>query len=55
MVKTKPVMSEKFDLDDIRSLREYNASRHENMTREEIIKETRAGAAVFLEALKKDG
>lgn len=53
MTTTKPIMSERFDLDDIRSLRNYNASRYEKMTKEEIIAETRAGAAKFFESMKK--
>ncbi len=48
----KPMISEKFDLDDIRKIREYNSLRHIEMTPEEIIADVQEGAAEFLEKLK---
>ena len=48
----KPMISEKFDLDDIRKIREYNSLRHIEMTPEEIIADVQEGAAEFLAKLK---
>lgn len=45
MIK-EPEISERFDLDDIRKIREYNAARYEHMTPAEIVADTKAGAAV---------
>ena len=47
----KPVISNRFDLNDIRKIRDYNSSRHATMTREGIIADTREGAADLLSAL----
>lgn len=52
MIK-EPEISERFDLDDIRKIREYNAARYEGMTPAEIVADTKAGAAEFLEKIKK--
>ncbi len=38
----KPIISNRFNMDDIRKIRDYNSSRHANMTREEIITEKKA-------------
>ena len=49
-------ISDRFDLDDIRKIRDYNAQRYASMTREEIIADKRAGAERVLrrmEELKK--
>ncbi len=46
-------ISERFDLDDIRKIRAYNATRYERMTPAEIVADTRAGAAELLEIMKK--
>ena len=40
-----PEISERFDQDDIRKIREYNAVRYEGMTPAEIVADTKAGAA----------
>ncbi len=47
----KPVVSSKFDLDNIRKIRDYNSFRHSSMTRSEIVADTREGAASLLQAL----
>ncbi len=44
----RPVLSERFDVDDIRRIREYNSLRHANMTREEIVADTKKNAARLL-------
>lgn len=49
----EPKISERFDLDDIRKIRTYNAARYEHMTPAEIVADTKAGAADLLEILKK--
>ena len=36
-----PVISDRFDLEDIRKIREYNSLRHANMRPEEIIEDIR--------------
>ena len=38
---TEPIESKKFDVEDIRKIREYNSLRHIKMTPEEIIAETK--------------
>lgn len=40
----EPIVSERFDVDDIRRIREYNSLRHIHMTSEEIIADTKKGA-----------
>lgn len=52
MIK-EPEISERFDLTDIRKIREYNAARYEGMTPAEIVADTKAGAAELLEIMKK--
>lgn len=49
----KPIVSERFDVDDIRKIREYNSLRHINMTPAEIVEDTKKGAAVLLERLQE--
>ena len=44
MMMTEPIVSEKFDVEDIRKIREYNSLRHIKMTPEEIIADTEKGA-----------
>ncbi len=48
-----PQISERFDLDDIRKIRTYNAARYENMTPAEIVADTKAGAAELIEIMRK--
>lgn len=49
----KPILSEKFDLEDIRKIREYNAARYLHMTPAEIVEDTRKGAADLIAKLGK--
>ena len=51
----EPELSPRFDVEDIRKLREYNSLRHINMTAEEIIEETRKATAGIIEQLIKSG
>ena len=43
----EPEISERFDLEDIRKIREYNAVRYEHMTPAEIVADTKAGQQTF--------
>lgn len=47
----RPIVSERFDVDDIRRIREYNSVRHASMTREEIVADTKKNAAKLLQRL----
>ena len=40
----EPIVSDKFDIEDIRKIREYNSLRHIQMTPDEIIADTKKGA-----------
>ena len=40
----KPEISSRFDVDDIRKIRDYNSQRHSKMTRKEIVDDIRSGA-----------
>ena len=51
----EPVLSPRFDVEDIRRLREYNSLRHINMTAEAIIAEIKADTADIIEQLIKSG
>ncbi|MBP5464562.1 MAG: hypothetical protein J6Y13_05255 [Treponema sp.] len=51
----EPVLSPRFDVEDIRKLREYNSLRHLNMTAAEIVAETKAATAGIIEQLMKNG
>lgn len=51
---TKPIMSEQFNVDDIRKVREYNSLRHIRMTPDEIVEDIKKGAAGLLAELRKD-
>ena len=53
MMIKEPQISERFDLNDIRKIREYNASRYRNMTPAEIVADTKAGAAELLEIMQR--
>lgn len=53
MTMNKPIVSERFDVDDIRKIREYNSLRHINMTPAEIVEDTKKVAAVILERLQE--
>ena len=41
MMMTEPIVSKKFDVEDIRKIREYNSLCHIKMTPEEIITDTK--------------
>lgn len=49
----EPELSPRFDVEDIRKLREYNSLRHAKMTSAEVIAEIRAGAAEALREIEK--
>lgn len=51
----EPELSPRFDVEDIRKLREYNSLRHINMTAEEIIAETKAATAEIIAKLRRSG
>jgi hypothetical protein len=51
MKMDKPIVSERFDLNDIRKIRDYNSACHANMTQAEIIEDTRKEASGLLESL----
>ena len=53
MIMSKPEISSRFDVDDIRKIREYNSLRHIHMTPEEIIAETQAGAEKIMRMLEQ--
>ena len=40
----KPEISDRFDADDIRKIREYNSQRHSQMSRAEVIADIKKGA-----------
>lgn len=46
-------ISERFDIDDIRKIRDYNAKRYAEMTPTEIVAATRAGAEKVLKYLER--
>ena len=48
----EPRVSEKFDMDDIRKIRDYNSSRHIKMKPDEIIKDIEEGANAMLKLLE---
>ena len=49
----KPIVSERFDVEDIRKIREYNSLRHIKMTPAEMVEDTKKGAAELLARLKE--
>lgn len=48
----KPEISPRFDVDDIRKIRNYNSWRHSQMTHEEIIEDIRSGASEVLKEIE---
>ncbi len=50
---SKPEISSRFDVNDIRKIREYNSLRHIHMTPEEIIAETQAGQKKYCVCLSR--
>lgn len=49
----EPEISERFDLEDIRKIRDYNSWRHSQMTTEEIIAEGRKSVEWFQNEMDK--
>lgn len=49
----KPIVSDYFDVEDIRKIRKYNSLHHVNMTPAEIVKDIKKGAAETLARLKE--
>ena len=43
-----PKLSNRFDAEDIRKLREYNSLRHSKMSHKEILDDIRQGAEAFM-------
>ncbi len=41
-------ISSRFDVDDIRKIRDYNSARHSKMTRSEIVEDIRNGAEAII-------
>ena len=41
-------ISFRFDVDDIRKIRDYNSARHSKMTRSEIVEDIRNGAEAII-------
>ena len=55
MEMTKPVLSPRFDVDDIQRLREYHSLRHIQMTPAEIVAETKNATESIIARLVKGG
>ena len=53
MMNKELEISERFDIDDIRKIRSYNAERYAEMTPSEIVAVTRAGAEKVLKYLER--
>jgi hypothetical protein len=47
----KPEVSDRFDVDDIRKIREYNSLRHISMTPGEIVEDTKKGSERVMKML----
>ena len=45
----KPEISSRFDVEDIRRIRDYNSQRHSRMTRSEIVEDIRKGAEEIIQ------
>ena len=45
----KPETSARFDVNDIRKIRDYNSQRHSKMTRTEIVEDIRKGAEEIIQ------
>ena len=50
---TEPIISEKFDMNDIRAIRDYNSLRHIEMSHEEIIEDIKKEAEEMLNRMNK--
>ncbi len=51
----EPILSPRFDVEDIQRLREYNSLRHWEMTHAEIVAETERESADIIKQLTKNG
>ena len=51
----KPILSSRFDVEDIQRLREYNSLRHWEMTPAEIVAETERETADIIKQLTRNG
>ena len=49
----KPTISERFDMDDIRAIRNWNSLRHTGMTPAEIVADTRDAAAALMQKMQR--
>ena len=49
----EPEISERFDINDIRRIREYNAARYMGMSPSEIVADTKAGAEKVLRLMEE--
>ncbi len=49
----EPEISERFDINDIRRIREYNAARYLGMSPVEIVADTKAGAEKVLQLMEE--
>ena len=45
----KPEISDRFDADDIRKIRDYNSQRHSQMSRAEVIADIKKGATEVIQ------
>ena len=45
----KPEISSRFDVEDIRKIKDYNSQRHSRMTRSEIVEDIRKGAEEIIQ------
>lgn len=45
----KPEISSRFDVDDIRKIRDYNSRRHSTMSQAEIVEDIRKGAEEIIQ------
>ena len=51
MAFAEPEISERFDVNDIRKIRDYNAVRHSEMSAKEIVEEIREHTAEVVKSL----
>lgn len=49
---SQPYVSPKFDMDDIRRIRDFNSERHKNMTVDELHEELKVSTKTFIDRLK---
>ena len=54
-MKRGPEITESFDINDIRRIREYNAARYLGMSPAEIVADTKAGAEKVLQLMEEIG